>query len=725
MKIKFLFPFILLFISFKSSGQILSSRVIYKDGSAVKDAVVINITRLSTDRTENDGHFNVRADYGDSLLISNFKNKMIYVYVKDVEDIVLEKTLSPYKLLKIDDKVINQINTLYLSEKYYECIRYCSSYLDYRTYRIISEGHPYRDWGKKSFFENSDIESIASVLYLGCISAYKFSLSHRYIPFEGLQWCKAYIAFYEDYLKEKIPDSSWSAEMMSKFLSFGKWAKNIVMCGDHFLHVYDGDDKWVKKEYKWFDKKLDQFNNILYKNTVNRLNDYSEYPFIQYEISTIIFQHNLQNKEYKYFQNDFSQRIDAFIRLIKDIDNQYNYLLLEPLSSLVTTLSYSVIYNDLCKKLGNNFEAFCMEHLIKLQDVSYYLNGSSRYSLATNYNLRDIQNHLKEGDCAMIHFEAPARGYYNSNDLGTRFRNYALIITKNQERPDVWHRGYINDSIVNDIKTIKEFYPNVTRFYYVGTPRMSFIDVAGSDSSIVRLHSLSQLLQERDSLITDSEISFIGDLNYRKIGDINEFISETKGGEKFGRLKGPVKELAYINTLFSNVRPICCDDASRNVVTSEISRNEGIVHISTHGDFIGTSNDFNFQPDELILKKNVMDNSRLILSGYNDDPKSPLSYMTGSDVLKMKRINTSIVFLDACSSGNGAVGLSGSVGIAEAFHQIGAHNVICYLESINDIIATEFSNRFYLELSKGASCHDAFFTAKKSMNQNFKVVLWE
>ena len=171
------------------------------------------------------------------------------------------------------------------------------------------------------------------------------------------------------------------------------------------------------------------------------------------------------------------------------------------------------------------------------------------------------------------------------------------------------------------------------------------------------------------------------------------------------------------------MRPICGDDATRNVVTSEISRCNGIVHISTHGELLSPSDDFT--PDELILKKNVMENSRLILSGYNDSPQSSLCYMSGSDVLKIKRINSEVVFLDACMSGKGAVSISGSVGIAEAFHMIGAQNVICYLEPVDDNVDTEFSNRFYQELSKGASCHEAFFRAKKTIDQNIKVVLWE
>ena len=103
--------------------------------------------------------------------------------------------------------------------------------------------------------------------------------------------------------------------------------------------------------------------------------------------------------------------------------------------------------------------------------------------------------------------------------------------------------------------------------------------------------------------------------------------------------------------------------------------------------------------------------------------------MTGSDILKINNCNASIVFLDACLTGTGNVGVTGPIGMAEAFHTIGIPNIICYLESVEDDIATEFSNIFYLELSKGFSCHNAFFTAKNTIKsltgKDLKVVLWE
>ncbi len=630
---------------------------------------------------------------------------------------------------KIDANVINRISTLYLSERYKDCVDSCKHYLgNYRYFSVGYKSHPYRDWRKiQGYWESNDVEDVANVLYLGCVAAYQYSLSQFDTSsiIDGIRWARSCVAIYDDYLHEKVPQSSATIEAWAKYIQYSERALAVSQCADHFLAI-DRDDSWLKKQGKWFEKKSDRISDVLYQTIEGKDSVFSNYPILQYKVYSISSSQIIKKGKLKVFQDVFKRRVDAFERMVQicQQNNISNFEIPIALNSLISTLTTTVVESEFCKKVGSDYERFCMDNLIKLQEISYSLNGSYRYSQSPGYTLHDIQNSLEETDCAILHFEAPVASghFYYQYDLGTRYRNYALIITKNQKIPDVWHRGYINDTIVNDLSKIKETYPNATRFYYVGTPRMSFIDVAGNDSSIVRLHSLSQLLQDRSSKLVDSEITFIGDLNYTKVGTISPSVSVRKGGN-FDQLLGPAKELAYINTLYSNVRPICGDDATRNVVTSEISRSNGIVHISTHGELFSPSDDFT--PDELILKRNIMENSCVILSGYNDTPQSSLCYMSGSDVLKIKHINSEVVFLDACMSGKGAVGASGSVGIAEAFHLIGAQNVICYLEPVDDNVATEFSNRFYLELSKGASCHDAFFRAKKSINPNLKVVLWE
>ena len=629
---------------------------------------------------------------------------------------------------KITNDVINRLNSMYLLEKYKECMDSCEYYIRYRDVDFAYGKHPYRDWDKdKYFIEINDIESYATILYLGSISVYNYSLStyDRSIV-DGIVWARGCIAIYDDYLHTIKLDKFSTAEDLEKYILYAERAMGLANIGAKFLDMLE-EDRWVKKEKKWFNKKNNRIKKITFKNVIDKDSLLSNYPILEYKVNTFISDHIMENGDFKSLQKFSLKRLESLQNMIHvcDENNIYNSNVTVELNKLSSMLGQLVTEDEVRKKAGPHFERFCLEQLIKLQDISYFLNGSSRYSLFPSYSLDDIQNSLKDTDCLIFHFEAPVASgqFYFKYDLGSRYRNYALILSKDQKLVEVWHRGYINDSIVNNLDKIKECHPNATRFYYVGTPRMSFIDIAGTDSSIVRLHSLSQLLTKSNQNNFTDEITFIGDLNYSTIGEISQYLSDKKGNGKFKQLVGPAMELAQINTLFDNVRPICGDEAKRNIVANEISRCNGIVHISTHGEIFNS--DYEFSPEELVLKRNVMDNCRLILSGYNDTPNSHLSYLSGSDILQLRKINASIVFLDACLSGYGDVGISGPVGIAEAFHQIGAKNIICYLEPVEDIVATQFSNSFYTELSKGLSCHDAFFKAKKSLNKEIKVVLWE
>lgn len=633
---------------------------------------------------------------------------------------------------QIDDAVIEKVQRMLLSEQYKDCIDSCKYYLGYGYRGVGYEKHPYRNWSRNHRYHGNGVREVTVISYLGCLAAYQYSLSNfdsRTI-FDGIEWARACVAISNDYLKEMVPHENCSAEIMGEYVSYGEMGIAAAQCGEEFMSIMGSKDKWGNKERKWFDKTSDEIYETLYKNLSNRESYYSEYPVLQYKI-TIISSANILNKSiYKNYKEIFKKRLDALTLLVNQNQNHlFDSEIYTALHSLTSMLTSTVVEGKVREKIGDNYERFCMEYLIKLKDISYILYGSSRYAFDVNYSLKDIQDNLGNDDCAIMHFEGPVSSgqYYDRYDINTRNRNWAFVITKNQEIPDLWHRGYIKDDKVNDLTRIKDSYPNIKRFYFVGTPRMSFIDIAGTDSSIVRLHSLSQLLHEHVGESSMEEITFIGDINY---GTHTHTLSATnnKGAEidnVFEALVGPAIELKHLKELFGDehIRPVVGDNATKNIVASELSRSRAIIHISTHGAQLNLEDDF--KPEELILKKNIMDNSRLILSGYNDNPSSPRTYFSGSDVLKIKKINTSVVFLDACSSGRGAVGVSGSVGISEAFHLIGAKNVICYLESVKDNIATQFSNMFYGEFSKGASCHDAFFKAKKSFNHPINVVLWE
>lgn len=645
---------------------------------------------------------------------------------------------------KITQDVINRLTNIYLSENYKECYDSCEVYI--RHYDFGHEKHPFKDRRKiLGYFDRNNLIDIATILQLSCVSAYNYSLNDvskidTWPIFWGMQRARSCATICYDYLREFAPNNYSTAQTIEEYIRIAETGLQATKCGEHFLHIM-GEDKWANKELKWFYKTSDNILKVLVKNISDLYTTVEDYPLLKYKINKFITTYKLIQNDYSSVNKLLSERIENFRDIISlDTQGEYKTFIYSELNSLSSLLCSLVIESDWCKKIGNDFERFCMENLIKLNDISYYLNGSSRYSMNIDYTLQDIQDQLKETDCAMIHFEAPiASGrLFSRYDLGTLHRNYALLITKNQVTPEVWHRGFISNDTINDLSAIKEQHPNIERYFFVGTPRMAFVDIAGKDPSIVRLHSLSQLLQPIKDNNFIEEISFIGNINYTEVGEISNFSDsileiasnshKTKGerGDKgFDQLQGPVIELEYIKSLYNNVRSISGDSASKAAVVSEIRRNRGALHISTHGELFDRAVDFNISPEDLILKNTILDNSCLILSGYNDSPHSPSTVLSGRDVFNLRRINSSIVFLDACFSGGGAIGVSGAVGMAEAFHLIGATNVICYLEPIEDEIATEFSNLFYSELAKGSTCHDSFFNAKKSLNKNIKAVLWE
>ena len=727
MKTKLKFLFICLVWTTILYGASYNGRVLDNKGKPLKHAVVINTANHSADITDEDGTFSINASNGDPLLINHWRGEERSIIFKEsMKDIVLH-IVDFYESRNIEEKDIDLIQKLYLAQRFRDCIAHCMYYVDeFIIEDLLSSKHPYKDWGKSFSWTGYSAKDVANVLYIGSSACYEYSrLGDNTFLVWGMLWSQTCAAIYASYLQERTPNKYSSANEMYEYITYGERGETACAYGQHFLKPLDEDGEWVKEQKNWFNTKNKQISALLYIYTKNRDVDYPNYPLLQYKIDMIaIRSEDIADKREEYFKIK-----NAVIRYIERSAPNFAaeiFRAIGSLTSFLTQIAATALDEEIRRSFKGDLDRFCMEELIKLQDISYYLNGSSVYSLYPNYSLRDIQNHLKNDECAIMHFEAPvAGGYlYSRYDLGTLYRNYAYVITKNQETPTLWHRGYIDDKKVNDLSKIKAQNPSIKKFYFVGTPRMSFIDIAGKDPSIVRLHSLSQLLQNQNTNFIAQNVTFIGDINYWIVGNAYSGYDNTKGST-YGTLRGPAQELKQIKSLFNdNVSPISGDNATKEKVKNALAHNKGIVHISTHGT-TSFDPDKDFAVEDLILNRNVMENSGLILSGYNDNPQSPSSHISGADILSIKRVNSPIVFLDACSSGKGAVGVSGSVGIAEAFHLVGVKNVICYLSDINDDLATRFCNIFYKEISKGVPCHDAFFTAKQSFNENIDVILWE
>ncbi len=734
-------------------GQSYSGRIIDEKGEPVYGAIIINMTNPSADITERDGRFSICAEQGDSLLIREpMGNEKKFVCIEKCPEIIIKNIFISTRLPQITNETIDIITRLYYEEKYRDCIAYCNYFIDEGDsnfhFKIHSKSNPVLNWDKMymNMYTLSTPKNIAKLCYIGALSAHKYIGTWNVrILLDGRGWAMSCMAISSDLLRNRPPAQNWSANTMYDYIVMGEEGMNASII---YREINDALGKEFKFENtsKWINRKADEIYKVLDKVVSDNTFVFENHPYLQYKMGQISMDYVVKKEIYRSFIQAYKNHYVNTKKMIfknDNINHPDNFFAILGLNRIITK---TIINEKYKKKIGKDFVSFCMEEFIKLQDLRIFLHDTSAHSLDTNYTLQDIKKCLKEDDCIILFFDARASDelldvFHKWMGLGSPpvIRDYALVLTSNMFFPEFIEFSYLNKSIDEKfkdyIKNVRSKYSGINRFFVVGPPITSFYDIAGNDSSIVRLHSLSQLLHRDGFESVPKDVTFVGDINYELVGDKSysyennsDDFEQLKGKEereKYEPLPGTRDELKQIKLLFNNaVHPICGDEATKDTVLRKICTTEGVVHISTHG-YLNLGSDSDYSLEDIILKNNIMDNCFMILSGYNDNPQSTMSYVSGSDILKLNKINTSIVFLDACLSGQGDVGAAGSIGIADAFHLIGAKNIICYLEPVEDDIATEFSNRFYLELSKGKSCHSAFFAAKNSMDNDLKVVLWE
>lgn len=262
---------------------------------------------------------------------------------------------------KIDAGVINRIGTLYVEEKYKDCIDSCNNYLDYRYFVLGYRSHPYRDWRKDhGYWETNDVMNVSKVLYLGCAAAYQYSLSNydSNSIFDRLEWARACVAVYDDYLHERIPNEESTIETWEQYIQYAENALAAAECGDHFLTTYS-DDKWSKKQEKWFDKKRDRILNVLY--TINGSKPLSKRKTVYETVRQYIEKHptdtfnDILSVFPRELQGHYGVIIDEdeyTIRHDKSSDIDRRYFAEIPL----TDCSDKKIY--VCSQRGPNFDVF-------------------------------------------------------------------------------------------------------------------------------------------------------------------------------------------------------------------------------------------------------------------------------------------------------------------------------------------------------------------------------
>ena len=157
--------------------------------------------------------------------------------------------------------------------------------------------------------------------------------------------------------------------------------------------------------------------------------------------------------------------------------------------------------------------------------------------------------------------------------------------------------------------------------------------------------------------------------------------------------------------------------------------NYPMVHISTHGYFVGRQNVTDLRS---ATADRSLSQSGLIMAGagrnLNDNsfnPAKPDGLLTAKEIAGMDFSKVGLMVLSACQTGQGYITADGVYGIQRALKLSGVDAIIVSLWSVDDEAATDFMIRFYNELEKedanAPDIHKAFNRARRDMMSNGKM----
>lgn len=158
-----------------------------------------------------------------------------------------------------------------------------------------------------------------------------------------------------------------------------------------------------------------------------------------------------------------------------------------------------------------------------------------------------------------------------------------------------------------------------------------------------------------------------------------------------------------------------------------------LLHIATHGFFLQESQStgekvFGIEVNQ--AKDNPLLRSGLMLAGAEQTMEAATQgteassadngVLTAYEVITLDLKNTDLVVLSACETGLGEIKSGeGVYGLQRAFQIAGAESVIMSLWKVSDEATKQLMTTFYKEWMNGKDKEQAFFSAQKSLRQDF------
>lgn len=417
-----------------------------------------------------------------------------------------------------------------------------------------------------------------------------------------------------------------------------------------------------------------------------------------------------------------------------------------------------------CYRLENADPGFLYDVTLFSKSLLLEYNKNNNLRIGT---WQQIQQRLQPGECAIefVQYEKydeprmgalvlPKKGSPSFVSLGTIEGIIGIPLRSG---------GYVEDAISFDDPGLKDdFYTDSILFPLIWTPEL--LDAIGentqkvffapdgifhhmaieymlpgdyasstlSSDRLYRLTSTRQLLA-RTTSVTDRKVLACGNIDFNKASESTAGVPNDESAYYFLKsfkvqladLPGTKAEVEAIRNGFDSLNVVLLTDeqvTEGNAVKMAV--NYPIVHMATHGYFIGTmSEGTDLKPADY---DESLSQNGLILAGANaslaSDAFDPSGYdgiLSAREVSQLDLSNVQLIVLSACQSGEGYITGDGVYGLQRGLKNAGVKAMIVSLWSVDDQATSLLMQSFYSHLATD-DIHTAFHKARKELIETRK-----
>lgn len=243
----------------------------------------------------------------------------------------------------------------------------------------------------------------------------------------------------------------------------------------------------------------------------------------------------------------------------------------------------------------------------------------------------------------------------------------------------------------------------------------------GEETELYLLSNTKELTEQSAPSLNKKKALLIGDPDFRLDNSAEPKNNETEitrayRGNMFSELPGTDKEIRSINSTLTafgwKTQIYNRQEASEDKIKQ--FRYPSLVHIATHGFFLGATNKDITAP---------MLSSGIALAGVNARPenkKQEDGVLTAYEAMNLQLDSTELVVLSACETGLGEIKTGeGVYGIQRGLRVSGAKTIVMSLWKVDDAATQELMSTFYKEWIATGNKHAAFSKAQNTLKKKY------